>query len=163
MSISIVLVLVQKCIVYQQIVRICCEILTLYCCTKYSLSIKLREHASSHCVVHKGLFFQQKYHKWCRIIKLYLFTKFCACTYSCYCVTEACMSMYGPKLFLWFSKNGDVYTNFTMPIFCVLPNSITSSSFECWSISVSEIREFNRKKKKKNNSKQYRPLMMILQ
>ena len=58
--------------------------------------------------------------------------------------------------FLWFSKKGDVYTNFTMPIFCASPNSIMSLSFRCWSIPVSEIREFNRKKKKKkkkmNNS-----------
>ena len=60
--------------------------------------------------------------------------------------------MYGPKLL--FAKKGDVYTNFTMPIFCVSPNSITSPSFRCWSTSVSEIREFNRKEKKKkmNNS-----------
>ena len=62
--------------------------------------------------------------------------------------------------FLWFSKKGNVYTNFTMPIFCVSPNSIMLLSFRCWSIPVSEIREFNRKekekkkkKKKKNNSK----------
>ena len=39
--------------------------------------------------------------------------------------------------------------------FCASPNSITSLRFRCWSIPVSEIREFNRKKKKKkmNNSK----------
>ena len=56
--------------------------------------------------------------------------------------------------FVVFQK-GDVYTNFTMPIFCASPNSITSPSFRCWSIPVSEIREFNRKKKRKkmNNSK----------
>ena len=36
-SISIVLVLVHKCIVYQQIVEICCEGLTFYCCNKYCL------------------------------------------------------------------------------------------------------------------------------
>ena len=41
MSISIVLVLVQKCIVYQQIVGICCEILTFYCCNKYCLYISI--------------------------------------------------------------------------------------------------------------------------
>ena len=35
--ISIVLVLVHKCIVYQQIVEICCEVLTFYCCNKYCL------------------------------------------------------------------------------------------------------------------------------
>ena len=63
----------------------------------------------------------------------------------------------GRSCFLWFSKKGDVYTNFTMPIFCVSPNSITSLKFRCWSVPVSEIREFNRKKEKKkkmmNNSK----------
>ena len=36
-SISIVLVLVHKCIVYQQIVEICCEVLTFYCCNEYCL------------------------------------------------------------------------------------------------------------------------------
>ena len=43
----------------------------------------------------------------------------------------------------------------TMPIFCTSPNSITSLSFRCWSIPVSEIPKFNRrkKKKKKKNSK----------
>ena len=51
--------------------------------------------------------------------------------------------MYGSKLFC----GKDVYTNFAMPIFCASPNSITSPSFRCWSIPVSEIREFNRKKK----------------
>ena len=60
----------------------------------------------------------------------------------------------GRSCFLWFSKKGDVDTSFTMPIFCVSPNSITSLRFRCWSIPVSEIREFNQKKKKKmNNSK----------
>ena len=38
-------------------------------------------------------------------------------------------------------------------IFCASPNSITSLSFRCWSISVSEIREFNRKKKEKKKKK----------
>ena len=52
MCISIVFVLVQKCIVYQQIVGICYEILTFYCCTKYFL---YQEHASSFVVVHKGI------------------------------------------------------------------------------------------------------------
>ena len=38
--------------------------------------------------------------------------------------------------------------------FCYAPNSTTSPSFKCCSIPVSEIREFNRKEKKKkmNNS-----------
>ena len=54
----------------------------------------------------------------------------------------------GRSCFLWFSKKGDVYTKFTMPIFCASPNSIISLSFRCWSIPVSEIREFNRKKEK---------------
>ena len=59
----------------------------------------------------------------------------------------------GRSCFLWFSKKGDVYTNLTMPISCMSPNSITSLSFRCWSIPVSEIREFNRKKKKKKKKK----------
>ena len=53
-----------------------------------------------------------------------------------------------------FLKKGDVYTNFTMPIFCASPNSITSPSFRCWSIPVSEIREFNRKKEKEKKKNQ---------
>ena len=44
-------------------------------------------------------------------------------------------------------------TNLTMPIFCASSNSITSLSFRCWSIPVSEIREFNRKKKEKKKKK----------
>ena len=57
--------------------------------------------------------------------------------------------MYG----LFFSKKGDGYTNFTMPFFCASPNSITSLSFSCWPIPVSEIREFNRKREKKKKKK----------
>ena len=60
--------------------------------------------------------------------------------------------MYALKLYSVVFQKGDVYTNFTMPIFCVSLNSITSPSFTCWSIPVSEIREFNRKEKKMNNS-----------
>ena len=60
----------------------------------------------------------------------------------------------GPSCFLWFSKKGDVYTKFTMPIFCASPNSIISLSFRCWSIPVSEIREFNRKKEKEKEKKE---------
>ena len=60
--------------------------------------------------------------------------------------TGACMSYCNvwAEVF-WFSKKRDVYTNFTMPIFCVSPNSITSLSLRCWFIPVSEIRKFNRK------------------
>ena len=60
----------------------------------------------------------------------------------------------GRSCFLWFSKKGDVYTKFTMPIFCASPNSIISLSFRCWSIPVSEIREFNRKKEKEKEKKE---------
>ena len=66
-------------------------------------------------------------------------------------------NVWAEVVFLWFPKKRDVYTNFTIAIFCASPNSITSLSFRGWSIPVSEIREFNRKKKKKkkkmNNSK----------
>ena len=62
----------------------------------------------------------------------------------------------GRSFFLWFSKKGDVYTNFNMPIFCALPNFITSLSFRCWSIPVSEIHKFNRKEKKKMNNSYFR-------
>ena len=60
---------------------------------------------------------------------------------------------------LWFSKKGDVYTNFTMSIFCASPNSLTSLSFTCWSIPVSEIREFNRKKEKEKKKKKKKKKM----
>ena len=59
----------------------------------------------------------------------------------------------GRSCFLWFSKKGDVENNFTMPIFCVSPNSTISPSFKCCSIPVSEIREFNRKKEKEKKEK----------
>ena len=64
-------------------------------------------------------------------------------------------NVWAKVVFLWFSEKGDVDTNFTMPIFCVSPNSITSPSFRCWSIPVSKIREFNwkKEKEKKKNSK----------
>ena len=64
--------------------------------------------------------------------------------------THACpILMYGLKLvFLVVFQKRDAYTNCTMPIFCVSPITVTSPSFRCWSIPVSEIREFNRKKKK---------------
>ena len=71
-SISIVLVLVHKCIVYQQIVEIWCEVLTFYCCNKinivyisFSIS-ELQEHGSSHCCLlwyTKGIVYQQNYYK----------------------------------------------------------------------------------------------------
>ena len=82
-SISIVLVLVHKCIVYQQIVEFCCEVLTFYCCNKYclyqsfhvtnivyiSLSIsELREHVPSYCSLlwyTKSIVYQQNYYKIC--------------------------------------------------------------------------------------------------
>ena len=154
-SISIVLVLVQKCIVYQQIVGICCVVLTFYSCTKYSLSISdLQEQASSHCSLlwyTKGIVYQQNYHT------------IGAVSLNCTCFVHVRIQvqelahrivMYGPKLFFWwFSKKGDVYTNFTMSIFCMSPNSITSPNCRCWSIQVSEIREFNRKKEKKKMNK----------
>ena len=50
-------------------------------------------------------------------------------------------NVWAEVVFLWFPKKGDVYTNFTMPIFCASPNSIMSLSFRGWSIPVSEIRE----------------------
>ena len=69
-TISIVLVLVHKCIVYQHIVEICCEVLTFYCCNNIvyiSLSIsELQEHASSHFSLlwyTKGIVYQQNYYK----------------------------------------------------------------------------------------------------
>ena len=66
-SISIVLVLVHKCIVYKQIVETCCEVLTFYCCNKYFYIIsELQEHASSHCSLlwyTKGIVYQQNYYR----------------------------------------------------------------------------------------------------
>ena len=160
--ISIVLVLVQKCIVYQQIVGICCKISTFYCCTKYCLS-ELEERVSSHCSLlwyTKGIVYQQNYH----MIGAEPLKSTCLQSFVHVCIQVielqelACrIVMIGRSCFLWFYKKGDVDTNFTMPIFCVSPNSITSPSFKCWSILISEICEFNRKKekekKKMNNSK----------
>ena len=64
-------------------------------------------------------------------------------------------NVWAKVVFCGFPKKEMFIQIFIMPIFCASPNSITSLSFRCWSIPVSEIREFNRKKKKKkmNNSK----------
>ena len=59
----------------------------------------------------------------------------------------------GRSCFFVVFQKGDVYTKFTMPIFCASPNSFISLSFRCWSIPVSEIREFNRKKEKEKKKK----------
>ena len=62
-SISIVLVLIQKCIVYQHM-GICCKISTFYCCISIFLS-ELEERASSHCSVlwyTKAIVYQQNDH-----------------------------------------------------------------------------------------------------
>ena len=64
--------------------------------------------------------------------------------------------MYGPKLFFCGFPKKQMFTNILLCLFvCASPNSITSPSFRCWSIPVTEICEFNRKKEKKkmNNSK----------
>ena len=60
--------------------------------------------------------------------------------------------MYGPKLFIVVFQK--VRQNFNKPIPCVSPKSISPPSFICGYTPVSEIREFNQKKKKKkmNNS-----------
>ena len=62
-------------------------------------------------------------------------------------------NVWAEVVFCGFPKKGDVYTNFTMPIFCMSPNSMTSPGFRGWSILVSEIREFNWKKEKKKKEK----------
>ena len=107
------------------------------------------------CGTQRALFTNKIIIRWCRIIKLYLFTKFCACMYQVIELQKLVhpIVIYGPKLFFVVLQNGDVYTNFNIPLFCAFPNSITSSSFICWSIPVSEIREFSWMKKKMNSSK----------
>ena len=136
--------------------------LTVYCCTKclYQSSIsELQEQASSYFLLWytSGIVYQQNYHK----IGAKSLNSTClqSVVHVCVQVNELQelarpIVMYGPKFFLWFSKKGDVYTIFTISILCASPNSISSPSFRCWSIPVSEICEFNRKKEKKmNNSK----------
>ena len=56
----------------------------------------------------------------------------------------------GRSCFLSFSEKG-IMLREIVPIFCMLPISMISPSFRCWSILVSEIREFNRKNKKEKN------------
>ena len=41
-----------------------------------------------------------------------------------------------------------------MPNFCTSSNSITSPSFRCWSIPVSEICEFNQKKEREEEEEE---------
>ena len=61
----------------------------------------------------------------------------------------------------WFSKKGDVETNFTIPIVCASPNPIISPSYRRWSIPVSEIHEFNQKKEKKQFYFQFDTFSMV--
>ena len=122
---------------------------------------ELQEHASFHYFLlwyTKGIVYQQNYYK----IGAESLNSTCLQSFVHVCIQVielqelACrIVMYGPKLFFVVFQKGDVYTNFTMPIFSASPNSITSPSFRCWSVPVSEIREFNQKKEKKkmNNSK----------
>ena len=60
-------------------------------------------------------------------------------------------NVWAEVVFCGFPKK-EMFTQILLCLFCVLPNSIMSLSFRCWSIPVSEIREFNRKKKKKMNN-----------
>ena len=106
----------------------------------------------------KGIVYQQNYHK--IGAESLNSTRLQSFVHVCIQVIElqelACrIVMYGPKMFFVVSEKGDVDIKFTMPIFCASPNSITSPTFRCCSILVSEIREFNRKKEKKkmNNLK----------
>ena len=125
---------------------------------------ELEERVSSHCSLlwyTKGIVYQQNYH----MIGAEPLKSTCLQSFVHVCIQVielqelACrIVMIGRScFFLWFYKKGDVDTNFTMPIFCVSPKSITSPSLKCWSILISEICEFNRKKEKKkkkmNNSK----------
>ena len=91
---------------YQQIAIICCEVLTFYCCNKYSLSIsELQEHASSHCFLlwyTKGIVYQQNYYK----IGAESLNSTCLHSFVHVCIQVielqelACrIVMYGPKLF----------------------------------------------------------------
>ena len=58
-------------------------------------------------------------------------------------------NVWAEVVFCGFPKK-EIFTHILLyPFFCVSPNSITSLSFRCWSIPVSEIHKFNRKKKKK--------------
>ena len=57
--------------------------------------------------------------------------------------------MYGPRLFI---QKVRCLPNLNMPIPCASPKSISPPSFICGCTPVSEIREFNQKKKKKVNN-----------
>ena len=64
-------------------------------------------------------------------------------------VTQTCMpycNVWAEVVYCGFSG---VYQNFNKPIPCVSPKSISPPSFICGCTPVSEIREFNQKKKKK--------------
>ena len=147
MSISVVLVLVHKCIVYQQIVEICCEV------SVFPLVSYRNMHLPSVvcCGTQRALFTNKiiirlvPNHQTLPIYKV-------LCMYVFELQELACrIVMYGLKMFLCGFLKKEMLI--TMPVFCVSPNSITSPSFICWSIPVSEIREFNRKKGKKKKKK----------
>ena len=150
LSISAVLVLVKKYIVYQQIVGICCEILTFYCCTKYCLSYR-----SMHLpivVVQKEHCLPTNYHKiGVESLNFTCLQSFVHVSVQVIELQELArpIVMYGTK---FFPKRRCLH-KFHYPYFSASPNSITSLSFRCRSIPVSEICEFNQKKEKMNISK----------
>ena len=96
-----------------------------------SLSIsELQEHASSHCSLlwyTKGIDYQQNRLVLNHSTYLQRFVHVHVCIQAIE-LQELVrpIVMYGRKFFFVVLKKGDVYTNFTIPSSCVLPNSITS-------------------------------------
>ena len=103
------------------------------------------------CGVKRVLFTNKLSECWCRIISPYLFTKFHASNHFGKRVTQTCMpycNVWAEVVYCGFPKS-KVFTK-TVPIPCASPKSISLLSFICGCTLVSEIREFNQKKK--NNS-----------
>ena len=107
------------------------------------------------CCGAKRVFFTNKLSEcWCRISISYLFTKFHASKHFGKRVTQTCMpycNVWAEVVYCGFPKS-KVFTKTLISLFPVSPKSISPPSFICGCTPVSEIREFNQKKKKMNNS-----------
>ena len=84
MPISIVLALIQKCIIYHQIMEIMFDLLLLYQIVFVSVFPLVNMHLLIVlcCGTERTLFINKISKQLCQIMKFYLCTKFSACKYS---------------------------------------------------------------------------------
>ena len=108
------------------------------------------------CGAKRVLFTNKLSEFWCRLSIPYLFTKFHASKHFGKRVTQTCMpycNVWAEVVYCGFPKS-KVFTKTLISLFPVCHQSlyISPRSFICGCTPVSEIREFNQKKKKKMNN-----------